>query len=48
MNTQDLGDCTCDLTVNECDLNCCCDKKCSADDIASFTFCNDQLIAADM
>lgn len=24
--------CTCDLTVNACDLNCCCDPNCSNDD----------------
>ena len=24
--------CTCDLTKNSCDINCCCDQDCSADD----------------
>ncbi|XP_036593182.1 LOW QUALITY PROTEIN: tectonic-3 [Trichosurus vulpecula] len=32
--------CTCDLTPNSCDLNCCCDKECYLrDPRALFTFC---------
>ncbi len=43
-----LGDCICDLTVDLCDLNCCCDSKCSSADIKAFTVCIDQQIASDM
>ena len=43
-----LGNCICDLTVDLCDLNCCCDSKCSTADIKAFTVCVDQQIASDM
>ncbi|XP_071964939.1 tectonic-1-like [Antedon mediterranea] len=38
----DIGPCTCDLTGNACDVNCCCDSDCSPDDISTFSFCNNQ------
>jgi len=25
-----LGQCTCDVTLNSCDLYCCCDEECDA------------------
>ena len=28
--------CTCDLTKNSCDINCCCDEECSIDDKKAF------------
>ena len=34
-----LGQCLCDLTGNQCDINCCCDTDCSADDNSTFS-CN--------
>jgi len=33
--------CTCDLTGNGCDLNCCCDTDCSSLDQEAFTQCRD-------
>ena len=33
--------CTCDLTVNACDVNCCCDPDCSSADQDAFTECRD-------
>ncbi|KAL5007458.1 hypothetical protein ScPMuIL_016264 [Solemya velum] len=32
----DIAPCPCDLTGLGCDINCCCDEDCSADDIAAF------------
>ena len=32
---QDIGTCLCDLTLNQCDFNCCCDTDCSSVEIAS-------------
>ena len=29
--------CTCDLTKNSCDINCCCDEECSTEDKDAFT-----------
>ncbi|XP_022109472.1 tectonic-1-like [Acanthaster planci] len=37
----DIGSCICDLTVNACDVNCCCDEDCTAEDRSSFTVCSD-------
>eukprot|EP00035_Acanthoeca_spectabilis_P019673 m.429180 g.429180 ORF g.429180 m.429180 type:complete len:661 (+) comp16972_c0_seq1:1987-3969(+) len=37
--SDSFASCTCDLTVNDCDQNCCCDPDCSAADRASFTGC---------
>ena len=28
--------CTCDLTKYSCDINCCCDEECSAEDKGAF------------
>ena len=33
--------CTCDLTGNGCDPNCCCDTDCNETDQLSFTECKD-------
>lgn len=33
--------CTCDLTGNGCDVNCCCDTDCSTADQQAFTECKD-------
>jgi len=33
--------CTCDITPNACDVNCCCDEKCSADVREAFTSCDE-------
>ena len=32
-----IGQCLCDLTGSACDVNCCCDEDCAAEDIAGFT-----------
>ncbi|KAJ3226233.1 Tectonic-1 [Clydaea vesicula] len=35
-----LGSCSCDLTQNHCDINCCCDKDCNPEQIQKlFTNC---------
>ncbi|EDV27408.1 uncharacterized protein TRIADDRAFT_53074 [Trichoplax adhaerens] len=34
-----IGACNCDLTRDNCDVNCCCDPDCSAIDRATFTTC---------
>ena len=39
----DLGPCTCDLTRNSCDVNCCCDEDCSAADRQAFSQCIETL-----
>lgn len=31
-----VGQCLCDLTGNECDVNCCCDQDCTTSDIEAF------------
>lgn len=41
----DLAVCTCDLTQGLCDINCCCDGECSAEDRLVFSTCEDQLEA---
>ncbi|XP_028517581.1 tectonic-3-like [Exaiptasia diaphana] len=33
--------CTCDLTGNSCDTNCCCDPDCSSTEKEAFTECKD-------
>ncbi|KAF6027379.1 TCTN1 [Bugula neritina] len=33
--------CTCDITPTACDVNCCCDGKCSADVREAFTSCDE-------
>eukprot|EP00759_Apiculatamorpha_spiralis_P038999 PhF_6_TR37902/c0_g1_i3/m.56600/K19382/TCTN1_3; tectonic-1/3 len=37
--TTSLGSCICDLTLNRCDPNCCCDAECTAVERKSFTRC---------
>ena len=37
-----LDTCTCDLTGNHCDVNCCCDQDCTQSDQASFSICINQ------
>ncbi|CAH1785708.1 unnamed protein product, partial [Owenia fusiformis] len=37
----DVGPCTCDLTKNACDVNCCCDGDCTADDRLAFSQCSE-------
>lgn len=37
---RDIGQCTCDLTVNVCDSNCCCDADCSSADLLWFSGCS--------
>ncbi|XP_074643421.1 uncharacterized protein LOC141900426 isoform X2 [Tubulanus polymorphus] len=32
----EVSPCTCDLTVNQCDNNCCCDRSCTGDDNSTF------------
>ena len=29
--------CTCDLTENSCDINCCCDEECNNEDVGAFS-----------
>ncbi|PFX24477.1 Tectonic-3 [Stylophora pistillata] len=39
--------CTCDLTGNGCDLNCCCDTDCTTTDEEAFTECKDNDVNRD-
>nr|XP_058952856.1 tectonic-3-like [Pocillopora verrucosa] len=39
--------CTCDLTGNGCDVNCCCDTDCTTVDQQSFTECRDNDVNRD-
>ncbi len=34
-------DCSCNYVLNSCDLNCCCDSDCTADEIKVFAQCLD-------
>lgn len=34
-----LEQCDCDLVLNSCDANCCCDDVCTDDDMARFSGC---------
>lgn len=45
-NSTDVLFCTCDLTLNACDVNCCCDSECSAEDLLVFTSCDEALLAS--
>ena len=36
-----IDQCTCDLTGNGCDVNCCCDLACDSDDRLAFSQCDD-------
>ena len=38
---SDIAKCTCDLTANGCDPNCCCDPECESDDRSAFSTCID-------
>ena len=31
-----IGQCLCDLTGNACDVKCCCDPDCTAEDVSAF------------
>ncbi|XP_035681133.1 tectonic-3-like [Branchiostoma floridae] len=46
VNTN-VGSCTCDLTLNACDVNCCCDADCSSQDAQSFSQCLENLYKPD-
>lgn len=35
--STDVLFCTCDITVNSCDVNCCCDTDCDSQDLLVFT-----------
>ncbi|XP_068725456.1 tectonic-3-like [Montipora capricornis] len=41
-SSSSVEGCTCDLTGNGCDVNCCCDVDCSAEDQEAFTECKDE------
>ena len=34
-----ISQCLCDLTFNQCDVNCCCDGDCTGDDVQLFSEC---------
>ncbi|XP_062999864.1 tectonic-1 [Elgaria multicarinata webbii] len=39
--------CTCDLLVDQCDINCCCDPVCTAADFSLFTACSVPVVIGD-
>ncbi|NWX11740.1 TECT1 protein, partial [Aegotheles bennettii] len=39
--------CVCDLLVAQCDVNCCCDPDCSADEFSLFTTCSVPVVTGD-
>ncbi|NWX33537.1 TECT1 protein, partial [Notiomystis cincta] len=39
--------CVCDLLVAQCDVNCCCDPDCSAQDFSLFTACSVPVVTGD-
>ncbi|NXL81235.1 TECT1 protein, partial [Leptocoma aspasia] len=39
--------CVCDLLVAQCDVNCCCDPDCSAEDFSLFTTCSVPAVTGD-
>ncbi|NXG69674.1 TECT1 protein, partial [Baryphthengus martii] len=39
--------CVCDLLVAQCDVNCCCDPDCSADEFGLFTTCSVPIVTGD-
>ncbi|XP_044131707.1 tectonic-1 [Bufo gargarizans] len=39
--------CVCDLLVDECDVNCCCDPDCSATDFSVFSGCSIPIVSGD-
>ncbi|XP_066287972.1 tectonic-3-like [Branchiostoma lanceolatum] len=46
VNTN-VGSCTCDLTQNACDVNCCCDTDCTTQDTQTFSQCLENLYKPD-
>jgi hypothetical protein len=42
MILPDIGTCTCDLTAESCDANCCCDKDCGTTKQPWFQLCVSQ------
>ncbi|TRZ18321.1 hypothetical protein HGM15179_008746 [Zosterops borbonicus] len=45
--TDVAGLCVCDLLVAQCDVNCCCDRDCSAEDFSLFTTCSVPVVTGD-
>ncbi|XP_053310202.1 tectonic-1 [Spea bombifrons] len=39
--------CVCDLLVDQCDVNCCCDSTCSASDFSVFSGCSIPVVTGD-
>ncbi|XP_077163456.1 tectonic-1 isoform X2 [Paroedura picta] len=39
--------CSCDLSVDQCDINCCCDPDCTAADFSLFTACSVPVVTGD-
>lgn len=39
--------CVCNLLVEQCDINCCCDPDCTASDVSTFTTCNVHIVTGD-
>ncbi|XP_072456575.1 tectonic-1 isoform X2 [Notamacropus eugenii] len=39
--------CVCDLLVEECDINCCCDPDCSSTDFSLFSTCSVPVVSSD-
>uniref|UniRef100_A0A670J4D5 Tectonic-1-3 N-terminal domain-containing protein n=1 Tax=Podarcis muralis TaxID=64176 RepID=A0A670J4D5_PODMU len=39
--------CVCDLLVDQCDVNCCCDPICTAADFSLFTMCSVPVVTGD-
>lgn len=45
--TPDKDICNCDLSVNVCDINCCCDLDCNEQDVQIFSECAHQVLIPD-
>lgn len=45
--TSDEDICSCDLTSNYCDINCCCDSDCSEEDVKVFSECHSRPLVPD-
>lgn len=45
--TPDKDICNCDLSVNVCDINCCCDPDCNEEDVQIFSECAHQVLTPD-
>ncbi|XP_067861946.1 tectonic-1 isoform X2 [Heptranchias perlo] len=39
--------CVCNLLVEQCDINCCCDPDCEASDFSTFATCDVQIVTGD-